>query len=248
MRSLKRLLYAILLIGALVGAVVFVRYLSRDGSATCYDRVKNQREEGVDCGGPCPACQTGGQILINDKKIFPHNEIGKTSFFIELANPYDSFWVKNFDYRINVYDESEVQTASFSGNSSIPPFGKRQIALIAADIDPSLVSRVDLGVMDPQWVSVREYVSDNLSVHETDVSRVGERIAVRGVLKNNSTSRAIETIIVAIFRSSDGVTKGVSSTVVEGLSSFSEAPFEIFWRSDGNDIDLQRTEIFTERR
>ena len=24
--------------------------------ATCFDGIQNQGEEGVDCGGPCPAC------------------------------------------------------------------------------------------------------------------------------------------------------------------------------------------------
>jgi mannobiose 2-epimerase len=35
-----------------------------DGSPTCSDGVQNQGETGVDCGGPCPACQAGSAIWL----------------------------------------------------------------------------------------------------------------------------------------------------------------------------------------
>ncbi len=39
-------------------------------AATCFDNIKNQNEAGVDCGGPCPACKTEEPIKQNLDKDF----------------------------------------------------------------------------------------------------------------------------------------------------------------------------------
>jgi len=45
--------------------------ISLSDCATCSDGIKNGTETGVDCGGPCAACVTGGGcVLSNNKRIF----------------------------------------------------------------------------------------------------------------------------------------------------------------------------------
>jgi hypothetical protein len=45
----------------LFSVIAFALYLIFSPAATCYDKIKNQGEKEVDCGGPCAPCKNIGQ-------------------------------------------------------------------------------------------------------------------------------------------------------------------------------------------
>lgn len=215
----------------------------------CSDGIKNQDEIGVDCGGSCKSCETAAlSIIVGDKSYFSVSRLGKTTFYLELKNPSGDFWVKNFDYALNVYDALGNKLTSFSGSSSIAPSGKRVIVFAAADVDAKDVARTDLGIMNPEWSPLVEYHVEGVTASDV-TSRVisGGRVYVSGNVTNNVASYAKKVNISAVFRDKESRIVNASMTTVDSLQSFSKKPFEIFLTPDqANIIDLTRTEILIE--
>lgn len=248
MRLLKQSFYICALISLLLGGFYLLYYSINESGATCYDGRRNQGEAGADCGGPCQPCEENLQIVLKEKKIFPHTDIGRTSFFVELNNPSSSFWVQNFNYKLNVYDKAGLQISSFSGFSSIPPADSRKLAIIAADINPSDILRADLGIESPNWMPVKQYIADNISVHGVNVLKDENKFSVNGSLKNNSPDKVLEIAVGAVFKDDKGESVGISVVQVKELPAFSSDDFEIFWRSEGEAVDIDKTEVFVEKR
>ncbi|MCB9359023.1 hypothetical protein H6503_03780 [Candidatus Woesearchaeota archaeon] len=54
---------------------------------TCFDGIKNQAEEGIDCGGPCKACVRQCPIFIDDKNECTRDLCGPDTEYREVHEP-----------------------------------------------------------------------------------------------------------------------------------------------------------------
>ena len=89
-------IYLILL--ALVSLLIY-NILKPD--PTCFDGKQNQREEGVDCGGPCQPCEEeiNAQDLKVMEKAFVYGGPKKYDVMAKISNPNDQYGSPKFSYK-----------------------------------------------------------------------------------------------------------------------------------------------------
>ncbi len=258
MRELKQIAYAGIILGFIVSIFWLLSGARPAKIATCNDGIKNQQEEQVDCGGPCMACAHTHQITFGEKIIFPHLSIGKTSFYFQLINQSDVLWAENLKYRLDIYNKNDIKIDSIYGALSVPPAsitdkglvpGTARDIIVAADISPIDVARINVIIIENNWREARTYIDARISVIEARVVEGPGRVITRGVIRNNSNIKQEEVIVGIIFRQAGGETIGVSQTIINDISPLATSDFEIFWRNDtGRAIDVNKSEIFVYKR
>ena len=127
---------ALILILAL--AIISLNIVSADVNATCNDTIQNQNETGIDCGGPCPACQTTTPPPTsqqNPSKI----ENAFTCLESKVANKCSSLSIEEISLTIlaspeNVIDECvDALKAKMSNDGSFGTIKETALAVLALD-------------------------------------------------------------------------------------------------------------------
>lgn len=88
-------------------------YLIFRPDPTCFDNKKNQGEEDIDCGGPCPSCEikTLLPLEVSDILFFPYQD--KVDLAAKVLNKNLEWGVKNFQYEfILIGDDNQKQKIS----------------------------------------------------------------------------------------------------------------------------------------
>lgn len=133
-RLLKQILYGALFLSFWI-AVIYGAW-TVFYQPTCFDRIKNQGEEGVDCGGPCQSCEikTLGQPIVLRTLWLKDAKTGKVDFAAEIKNPNASWGVKVFDYLFSAFDSAGKPLMRLDGKSFILPGGTRWIIVPALSV------------------------------------------------------------------------------------------------------------------
>jgi hypothetical protein len=106
---------------------------------TCFDNKKNQKEEAVDCGGPCEQCVVNPKdIVALWSRVFPAGgESASGGKIYEVAalieNPNLFYGLPLFKYIFKVYDSNNVLVAIKEGQSFLNPRDK--FLIFASDIN-----------------------------------------------------------------------------------------------------------------
>ncbi|MDD4931727.1 MAG: hypothetical protein PHG66_06315 [Candidatus Colwellbacteria bacterium] len=248
-RRVKQFGYGFLYLLIMVLLGVGAYFLMFKPMPTCTDGILNQKEEEVDCGGPCGGCDLRHlKINITEKKFFDISSLKQTTFYLEFENQSGAYWVNNFHYVLNVYNILGTRTAVFSGNSTIPPNSKRVIPIVGTPIDAKDISRVDLGVEDPEWTPTVEYRPSPISISGAKSQKLQNgKIYTSGFLVNDSQNTIRNISVGSLFKDGEGRLINVSSTKIDEVAAFSKTAFEIYLVPNAKPtIDLSRTEIFTE--
>jgi len=92
-------------------------YLAIRPEATCFDNKRNQRETGIDCGGPCISCDLKNNPPINVQKqpAFFVTQDKKINIFFQLIDSNPEWGAKNFSYQLTLNGQNgETQKLNFS--------------------------------------------------------------------------------------------------------------------------------------
>jgi len=98
-------------------------YVNRD--PTCSDKIRNQGEEGVDCGGPCPElCRMGNEGLVVDwARVFRVDDgVYDMGALVENTNAVEG--AKEAIYHFKMYDEKNILIAERFGKTFVLPDNK----------------------------------------------------------------------------------------------------------------------------
>lgn len=106
----------------LIGMVVGVPYFLLKADPSCYDKIQNQKEEGVDCGGPCPSCQseTLKKIEVVWAKLIPATK-DYYDLIIKLNNPNQNHGTGKAPYSVKIYDSSRQPVEDYQATTYILP-------------------------------------------------------------------------------------------------------------------------------
>ncbi|MEM4188528.1 MAG: hypothetical protein QXN56_05165, partial [Candidatus Hadarchaeum sp.] len=133
-RLFKQIIIAFI-IGLIVFSIGFSFYLKNKPIATCSDNKRNQKEEDVDCGGPCIPCDLkyNPPLVIQEEPYFILSDSNKIDIVFKLLNKNDKWGVKYFSYKINLYDNNN-QKQTVLKNDFILPLELKTIILPSIDI------------------------------------------------------------------------------------------------------------------
>jgi len=104
---------------AVIAGVMFFAFRT---PPSCFDKVQNQDELGVDCGGSCSAvCQSEVIPLVKRWQRFFKMGEGRYDVVAWIDNPNINFGISKFKYRLALYDEKNVFIAERLGEVFLNP-------------------------------------------------------------------------------------------------------------------------------
>jgi hypothetical protein len=215
--------------------VIFGIYSIFKPKPNCFDGVKNQNEEGVDCGGVCAkkcAAVIQAQDLVVEKiGIVPAGIAGKYDFYAQILNPNAVYGSKNFSYSISFKDSSGAITASKNGSSYILP-GERKF-IVENNLDVPTAETLGFKINNSDWIEFASYYQrpDINVINKTydEISGGTEFAEAKGLLKNNSPFD-FDTIVIRIILKDDaGNVLALNSTEMNTVNSGEQRDFRIAW-------------------
>lgn len=133
-RLFKQIIIASILF-AFIFLIGFAFYSKNKPAATCSDNIKNQKEEEIDCGGPCIPCdlKNNPPLEIQETPYFIVSDTNKIDIVFKILNKNNQWGVKYFSYKINLYGENN-QTQTLLKNDFVLPLELKTIILPLIDV------------------------------------------------------------------------------------------------------------------
>jgi hypothetical protein len=226
----------------------------------CFDKIKNQNEEDVDCGG---ICQKKCEKIIADNLVI--GKMGAVSsgidkkydFYAEINNPNTIFGSKLFNYKLNFKNSSGEIIASKTGSNFILPGEKKYI--IENNIESSEAPVLfDFNIVDSDWVKFSDYYEKpNAYIVNKNFNQISNEVGffeATGLLKNESYYDFDLIKIQVILKDKSDNILALNSTQIKTVKNGESRDFKVFWPSNfpGNvenmetqaEIDIFNTETF----
>lgn len=231
-RIIKQIIIALIFFLILFGVVFLVYYLNRP-QPNCFDGIKNQNEEEIDCGGLCQPCE-----LIHIKKI----EVLSTEAILNQNNFYDVFaQIKNSNqnygsgqvaYEFKLYDLQNNLVVQRAGSTFILPGQTKYLIQTKIESDKQ-ISNVKLSFNFAEWEKMMDYQVPEFIIKQKEYRLLdGEDSGIgqaKGVLINaNDFDFERIDIDVLLFNSSYQLV-GINSTIIRTLLAGEEREFVASW-------------------
>ena len=234
-RTQKQVIIAIFFLGILffIGGGFYFVFRS---PASCFDKIQNQGEEDIDCGGPCAtACE--------EKELKPL-ETAKTYFFSSRENFYDAavrirnlnlrYGAKSFSYTFKLIDGAGNEIGQKSGKSFILPGQSKYVIepLVEAKGKPA---RVSFSYSDEQWERLEDFGELRLSVKNKFYSRTSAAAGETGFSKAegtvfNDTPYDFDKIGVnVVLLGENNAPIAINKTEMRTLIAGEERYFKVIW-------------------
>lgn len=232
-RNIKRLviIFVYLVIFVLIGTGFY--YLFRT-KPTCTDKIQNQGETGIDCGGPCAKCAEmpkAERLKVIEKAIVP-GETGKYDALVKIVNPNSQLGAANFDYSFNLLDGSGKIIAKSAGSNFILP-GQTKYAVafnLSADTKPE---SLDFEISSFNWNLFSEFEEPDIAVYAKEFSLAsgGETgfARLKAKMRNQSGFDFHEISAVAVVRGGDGTPIAVNETNFNDVRASEEREVNFSW-------------------
>ena len=119
LRQAKQLIYGVAYLVVVAIIAIFVYYRFFYVAPSCFDRIQNEGETGVDCGGPCAnACiPTNIQAIVAGNVYAFASTPGHYTFLAEMENHNEGFASPAFNYSFDLYDASGTLIGLVPGQS-----------------------------------------------------------------------------------------------------------------------------------
>jgi hypothetical protein len=225
-RKFNYIAILILVVLTILGVIVFKFFYH---PPTCQDGKQNQKEEGIDCGGPClTVC--GFEIInpiIHWSRVSKMLD-GKYSATTFIENPNVSAEAYNVPYIFKLYDEEGLLVNEYTGTTFIP----------ANKTFPIFTGMLDVGKRDPQkvvfeftenphWVETTPdpevLVDDILFSEKNGLPRVSARVY-------NHTAKEIKNIeLVVLLLDDQNNLINSSKTIVDSIKKNSSEEVVFTW-------------------
>lgn len=236
---------------AIIAALTAALYWLFRPKPTCNDGKRNQGEENVDCGGPCPKCEGMPQIEaieIQEKGIILARP-NKYDVLVKVRNPNSLFGAARFEYTFDFLDEGGAIIASQEGSSFILPAETKYIFAFNVILDRE-PKELNFRIKSVVWQKFFDYEEPDISVYQKEFSFVssGSGFAqLKAKIRNQSQYdfRRITTRVV--LRDAAGNPVAINETNSNDVTANEEREIILNWSDPfPRDIDIQRIEVDSE--
>lgn len=237
-RFAKRLLIIIIYL-ILFSAIGFLLYLAMRPAQTCFDGKKNQKENGIDCGGPCPACKEIPQVeslrIIEKAFVIGAPGGGKYDLMAKIENPNNDYGSPNFNYQFELKDSSGNIVGRKEGKNFILPAETKYI--VETNIESqSSPSSVEIKIVDDvawdKFSGYGEHAEPQLNIYNKryDLISSGAGFSeVYGLLRNESLFDFNLVNINIILRDAASKPVALNKTDMRTVGSGEERDFRLVW-------------------
>lgn len=207
---------------------------------TCFDKIQNQTEEGVDCGLVCGnVCLSSlKQIEVRNSYLFTinHESAGPIDHdaLFRVINPNTQIGSPQVSYELTIFDSQNVVSLSKTGRFYILP-GQTKYVYEPMLKTKSPASRVELKIIGVNWQKLAgifdvdaKFVAKSKDYNVNDRPGIFSRI--NGVIFNASDFDFDRVDVVAVlFKNGEPI--GAGRTDLRTIPAKSDRFFEITWVS-----------------
>ncbi|OGI31155.1 MAG: hypothetical protein A2271_04940 [Candidatus Moranbacteria bacterium RIFOXYA12_FULL_35_19] len=218
--------------------IIFGLYFIFKPEENCFDKIKNQNEKGIDCGGVCQKeCdEIKAQDLIIEKiGVIPSGINDKYDFYAKISNPNAVFGNKNFSYEINFKDSSGNIIASKNNKGFILPGEEKYIVENNLD-SPVNPASSEFKIVSSEWVKFEDYYErPDIQIINKNYSEISGGVgfaSAQGLLRNRSPYDFESIKIQVILKDSTGNILALNSTEMKTIKSGEDRDFKVLWPSN----------------
>lgn len=212
---------------ALIFATVFHR------APTCNDRIQNQGESGVDCGGPCPYLCTADEqaptVLFT--KAFP-GRVGATDVvaFVENKNPDAA--ARKVPYTVALYGAGNAFIQKVTGTFDLPPGATVPVFVPAISSGRQAVTAAFLSIDASQvrWYTARD-TRILPKVSDTKLSGTADAPRIEATLSNDTAQPITDVTVVVVVRDTNDNVVGASKTIVPSVPAQGTKTVTFTWNA-----------------
>ena len=238
-RAIKQLIIALVYLFILACVIILILYFQKP-EPSCFDGIKNQDEEEIDCGGPCISCEL---VNIESLKVLWTEVIPSEKGFYDLAarikNPNQNYGSGKISYKFEIYDYNDNFVSDYSGETFILPNQTKYIVNTKIASDAS-VYRANIIFTNVDWKKPFNYNFPEFAVKQKEYYFLNdESLGVsqaKAILVNKSNFDFEEIgIDVLLFDSLDNLI-AVNNNEIRTLPTGQERDFIVTWfhNIDGN--------------
>jgi hypothetical protein len=231
----------------LFGIIYFVVYLVKTPDATCTDKIKNQGEKEIDCGGPCPPCKEAifAKNMFVQEIAFAPGGSGTYDLVAKISNPNDTVGAKNFRYVFTLKNSFGEIIAKNEGTSFILPADTRYVVqLMTKTVNEEVPTSVDISISDVQWEILSGIGKPQIGVYDKNFGSLiaGVGSEAEGIVRNESTLDLKTVDVVIVLRDSGGKIVGINTTQKEFIRAKEQQKFKVTWPYQLG-ADVQKIEV-----
>lgn len=218
---------------SLVGGLVFLIFYINQPEPTCFDGIKNQNEEEIDCGGVCSPCEL---VYARDIELKQAMAISTEQGYYDLValvkNPNPNYGSSRVFYSFDLYNNAGQLVGSFPGETHILPNQEKYLIKLKAAA-PQKISRVEVSIEEPEWSKPLRQKMSALYIKEKQYQLLSsEEIGysqVKAVLVNE-TNYSFGTVMINVLLFNNlGELIAVNSQRIHNLLSEQKREFNTIW-------------------
>lgn len=199
--------------------------------ASCTDKIKNQDELGIDCGGVCKTvCESEVSPLIKDWTRLFKTVDGKYDVAALIENPNFNFGIKELNYTFKLYDIDNLFITEKSGKVFVN--ARDKFVVFEGGLDTG--QRIPIkAIMELRTPLVWSRVDPNKSkppVNQQDLQLTeGQSPKLTATILNNSIIDLTNMIITAVIYDEDNNAIAVSQTFINYLKKGAVSDIAFTW-------------------
>lgn len=214
---------------------------------TCFDKVQNGQEEGVDCGllacgAECePAILTLNVLSQKLIEVSPNDY----DFVVQINNPNSLFGASLVRYDLNLVGKSG--TVSKSGTFYVLPGQTRFVMVSGIRSDSALIDAF-VDIREVRWEKVESFDNINFSVQRksyTVINRNGVFSELEAVVLNGSDFNFDKVEVGVILFNNGNDIVAVNRTDIRTFLSRTERYFKVSWPVELPETIRQDVEVLT---
>jgi hypothetical protein len=200
---------------------------------TCTDKIKNQNEENVDCGGSCSPCKKieADNLNVGDKGFLPSGNDGQYDFWVKVSNPNATFGAANFNYKIVFKGADGSVTGEKYGKGFILPSDEKYV--IENNIPATDPAGVEFSITDVSWNEINDYYEkpqlDIVNRTYGEISSGTGFSEAKGLLKNKSPFDFNVIKVDVLLKDKEGKIIAINSTEVRAVKAQEEREVKAYW-------------------
>lgn len=231
--TIKKRIIIIAVFVLMFSVLSFTLYSIFSQEPTCFDKKQNQKEKGIDCGGPCSPCKNvqATELLIQEISVVPAGT-NLYDVIAKIYNPNDTMGAREFKYIFTLKDENGNVVATKDGTDFILPVDTKYVASLGiATQDNGIASSAEIVIIDPQWIELGSVEKPQLGVYNKIFNKapMGEGSEVEGMIRNESNYDLNKIFLVIVLRDEKGKVLGINKTEKNVIRVKEQRDFKISW-------------------
>lgn len=197
--------------------------------SSCFDNIRNQNEESLDCGGPCIPCELKTlKLQIGEPKVFSTGG-SRSTIVVPVTDPSLNFGLKEFDYEFQIFSSFGTLLTKLNGQSYISTGETKYLTMAGVDLKSSDIGKVVANVPVQDWVTKNKLLIYNLKFTGVKTTPLAQTVQITGKLVNDSSLGYGATTLTGILLNKKGEIVNASTTKIDSVAAFSQTPFTIFF-------------------